>query len=286
VLSGAPREMTGRQIRLACPACRAPLRSDEELSCPACGASYPIVNGIPVLLPQTGQEDTLGVAELYHDVASDYDHVFSHHVVEHYLTRRSRLVRGLAAQGLLLDVGCGTGILAERLQRTGYEVAGLDLAPAMLEEATRRGLRHVYAAQSTAMPFEDHTFDLAITVATLHHLETPERVKGTIREMARVVRPGGWVVLWDHNPLNPYWPLIMSRVPQDSGDERLVPLQEVLDDVQAAGLNLVSATQVGLVPDFMPLWLMPTWRKVEAAFEATPGLRRLAAHNVVIARNP
>ena len=166
----------------------------------------------------------------------------------------------------------------------GYAVAGVDLSPAMLAKARNRGVSQVYAALSTALPFEDSAFDLAITVATLHHLETPERVAGTIAEMARVIRPGGFTVFWDHNPLNPYWPLIMSRVPQDSGDERLVPLREVLDDVAAAGLEVISARRVGLVPDFLPRWMLPAWQRVEALVEATPGLHSFMAHNVVVAR--
>jgi SAM-dependent methyltransferase len=275
---------TDLDIQLACPSCRTPLVSEGDLHCTSCGTAFPVRDGLPILLTAESTDATSTVAELYDGVAEDYDLVFASHVVEHYLARRAALVQRLLSRGAVLDVGCGTGILAARLANLGYEVAGVDLAPAMLARAQRRGLRHVYAARSTAMPFENGSFDLAITVATLHHLETPERVAGTIGEMGRVVRDGGFVVLWDHNPLNPYWPLLMHRVPQDSGDERLVPLEEILADVAAAGLAPHSIRQVGLVPDFMPAWLMPFWRTVEAAVEATPMLRRLTAHNVVVAR--
>lgn len=224
------------------------------------------------------------VADMFSQVADHYDRVFAAHVVEHYLARRCSVVAGLLPVGSVLDVGCGTGALAARLAGMGYRVAGADLSPAMLREAAGRGVGRVYAALSTALPFADGAFDLAFTVATLHHLETPARVAGTILEMARVVRPGGFVLIWDHNPLNPYWPLLMRRVPQDSGDERLVPLREILDDVRGAGLELVSARRMGLVPDFMPAALMPIWRRVEAVVESTPGLRNLAAHNVVVAQ--
>jgi SAM-dependent methyltransferase len=271
-------------LRPACPTCHTLLEDSNGLHCPVCGSSYPTVNGIPVLLPEGNHDATHAVAELYQEVAGDYDQVFAPHVVEHYLARRSGLVRELLPRGAVLDVGCGTGVLAARLAALGYQAAGVDLSVAMLGEAQRRGLADVFAALATALPFEDDSFDLAITVATLHHLETPERVAGTIAEMARVVHPGGFVVLWDHNPLNPYWPLLMSRVPQDSGAERLVPLREVLADVAAAGLQAVSARRVGFVPDFLPAWLMPQWRAVEAVVEGTPGLRLIAAHNVVVAR--
>ena len=143
-----------------------------------------------------------------------------------------------------------------------------------------------YAAVTTALPFGGDSFDLALTVATLHHLETPERVAATVREMARVVRRGGFVVLWDHNPANPYWPILMKRVPQDSGDERLVPLAELLEDVRRAGLRLERAYRSGFTPDFLPRALAHIWRWVERAVEVTPGLNILAAHNVVVARKP
>jgi SAM-dependent methyltransferase len=123
-------------------------------------------------------------------------------------------------------------------------------------------------------------------VATLHHLETPRRVAETVAEMGRVVRPGGFVVLWDHNPANPYWPILMKRVPQDSGDERLVPRAELLADTRAAGLVPYRIFRSGFTPDFLPAALARPWGWLEAVVERAPGLSVLAAHNVVVARRP
>jgi SAM-dependent methyltransferase len=166
----------------------------------------------------------------------------------------------------------------------GYTVSGVDVSPGMLSRAVGRGLATAVAGFSSAMPFAGNTFDLALTVATFHHLDTPLRVALTVLEMARVVKPGGHVLIWDHNPLNPYWPVLMKRVPQDTGEERLVPLGEIVADAKAAGLEVVSAQRLGLIPDFVPLKLMPVAEAVERLVEATPLVRSLAAHNVVIAR--
>jgi SAM-dependent methyltransferase len=280
-----PRRSNDR-VPLACPACHSALE-EASLLCPSCGIRFPRIGGVPLLIASSDDvAATRGVGELFEEVAERYDQVFGPHIVEHYLSRRTSLVRQLLPEGSVLDVGCGTGTIGVRLAAMGYAVVGVDLSPAMLQEAVQRGLTPVYAALSTALPFPDCTFDLALTVATLHHLETPDRVAGTIMEMARVLRPGGFVVLWDHNPLNPYWGPLMRRVPQDSGNERLVPLAEILADVAEAGLQVASARRRGLVPDFLPAPLLPPWRAVEALVEATPGLRRLAAHNVVVARKP
>ncbi len=70
--------------------------------------------------------------------------------------------------------------------------------------------------------------------------------------MVRVCRPGGRVLHWDHNPRNPYWRLLMARVPQDTGEERLVPEEEVTSALRAAGAEVVLSTQLGFVPDFVP----------------------------------
>jgi hypothetical protein len=78
----------------------------------------------------------------------------------------------------------------------------------------------------------------------------------------------------------------MKRVPQDSGDERLVPLSELLVDVERAGLRVHRVLRSGLTPDFLPASLMRPWRWVERLVEITPGLNVFAAHNVVIARKP
>jgi hypothetical protein len=76
----------------------------------------------------------------------------------------------------------------------------------------------------------------------------------------------------------------MKRVPQDSGDERLVPLEEILNDVAEAGLQTVSVRRLGFVPEFVPRGLMPLAQTAERLVEAVTLLSRLAAHNVVVAR--
>lgn len=273
-------------MALACPDCRGAL-DGEPLACAGCGRTFTTsAEGIPELLPTS----LLGATEqrqhaLYAAVAHEYDDVFPRHVAEHYIDKRTGLVKQLLPMGgLVLDVGCGTGQLAAAIAVEGYDVFGVDLSASMVAKARVRGLIGTYAGVTTALPFAENSFDLALTVATLHHLETPERVAATVREMGRVVKRGGFVVLWDHNPSNPYWPILMKRVPQDSGDERLVPREELLADVRASGLRIHKVLRSGFTPDFLPKALAGPWKWVERTVEITPGLSILAAHNVVVAR--
>jgi SAM-dependent methyltransferase len=147
------------------------------------------------------------------------------------------------------------------------------------------GVRAVQAS-GTELPFADGTFDLVYCVAVLHHVAEPGAVRATLREMVRVTRPGGRVLIWDHNPRNPYWKRLMARVPQDTGEERLIPEAEVLGGLRAAGAEIVSAEPLGLVPDFVPPRALGAAAALERLAERTPLVRRLCAHNVVLAAKP
>jgi SAM-dependent methyltransferase len=215
-------------------------------------------------------------------IAALYNASLPPHVVRHYLEKRVAFVRSrVPPPARVLDVGCGTGLLAQRLSREGYDVVGLDLSYGMLLQGSA-ALRYVQG-DGAALPFPDHAFDGAVTVAALHHIVKPTKVASTIREMLRVTRPGGAAIIWDHNPLNPYWPFLMRRLPQDDEDTRLVPAGEILCVVRAAGADAVEVVRSGWVPEFTPCWGLPAVQAAEAALERLPLVRELSAHNVVVA---
>jgi SAM-dependent methyltransferase len=223
--------------------------------------------------------------ETFDRIASEYDESLPPHVVEHYLDKRLEFVRRHCPAGAALDVGCGTGALAERLAGAGYEVTGVDPSQGMLDVLSERAPAIAAVRGSgTALPFEDDSFDVVLTVAALHHIAEPEAVRRTLAEMVRVARPDGRVLVWDHNPRNPYWRLIMARVPQDDGSERLIPEREVVEGLRAAGAEVLLARQLGLVADFTPPSLIGAAAGLERLVERTPGVRRACAHNVVLAR--
>lgn len=220
----------------------------------------------------------------FDDIATEYDEALPAHVVEHYLRKRTAYVVAHCPRGDGLDVGCGTGVLAERLAQAGYQMWGVDPSAGMLE-VLRRSAPDVQAAvaSGTSLPFDSDRFDLVLTVAVMHHIAAPDAVRETLGEMVRVLRPGGRLIVWDHNPRNPYWKSLMARVPQDTGEERLIPEAEVLGGLRAAGARVLSSDQLGFVPEFVPPRALALAARIELVFERTPGLRRLCAHNVVLA---
>lgn len=217
-------------------------------------------------------------------VANEYDESLPAHVVAHYLAKRVAFIKEHTQPGLTLDVGCGTGQLASAVRDAGYDVIGLDYSRGMLQvmRRTRPGI-HGVAASSTHIPFPDDTFSLTYCVAVMHHVADVWAVRKTLMEMVRVTRPGGHILIWDHNPRNPYWPLLMKRVPQDTGAERLIPEDEIRGGLVMGGATVVLAKPLGFVPDFAPKPLLGLVQGAERIVERTPVLNRLCAHNVILA---
>lgn len=85
----------------------------------------------------------------------------------------------------ILDVGVGTGRLAEPLQKAGFEVVGIDVSGRMMSKAKEKGLQDLLLADARFIPFKDKTFDVAISVHVLHLIS---EWKKTLREVCRVTR--------------------------------------------------------------------------------------------------
>jgi ubiquinone/menaquinone biosynthesis C-methylase UbiE len=93
----------------------------------------------------------------------------------------------------VLDLGCGKGRFAARLEEEGARVVGIDLSAAMLAEGG--GLDRVRAS-ARRLPFADRAFDAVVAVEVFEHLAAIDRVLGEVR---RVLRPGGVLAVVDKN---------------------------------------------------------------------------------------
>jgi demethylmenaquinone methyltransferase/2-methoxy-6-polyprenyl-1,4-benzoquinol methylase len=96
--------------------------------------------------------------------------------------------------GDVLDVATGTGLVAERLLAAGHPVTGLDQSAGMLAVARERlgGRAELVEASAEALPFPDAGFDHVTVTYLLRYVDDPGAV---LRELARVVRPGGTVAM-------------------------------------------------------------------------------------------
>jgi SAM-dependent methyltransferase len=177
-----------------------------------------------------------------------------------------------------IDVACGPGVVSRALAARVGTVTGVDLTPAMVEEAERVALEEGIAnvsfllGNATALDLTDGSFDGAITRFSLHHIPVPSRV---LAEMARLVRPGGWIVVGDQvtddDGEGAAWHQEIERLrdPTHWASQRLGRLREMGEE---AGLELDEERLVPIEIDYED-WLA----RGSAGQSASPLIDRLLA---------
>lgn len=95
----------------------------------------------------------------------------------------------------ILDIGCGTGRWLRRYSKAGFAAIGIDATQHMLQRANEIGTHSpLVVASAQNLPFKDAAFDLISSVTVVQHVVPIDQPK-ILREMARVLRPGGRILL-------------------------------------------------------------------------------------------
>jgi len=165
--------------------------------------------------------------------------------------RLRRLLEYLSPRpgAIALDVACGQGIVTAALEGAGMLACGVDLTREMLREARGGGGRFVQG-DTGRLPFRKGVFDAVVCRNALHHLSDPA---GAVREMARVVRAGGRVVIEDmrapdDDAQRDYHETI-ERL-RDISHARTLRRDEMRDLAAAAGLQDIEDRPVTFDIDF------------------------------------
>jgi ubiquinone/menaquinone biosynthesis C-methylase UbiE len=163
----------------------------------------------------------------------------------------------LPADALVLEVGCGTGVLTRALASLPQvaAVVGVDVAPSLLERAREPAAElpgvEFLEADARSLPFEGEIFDVVVFDSTLSHVAEPER---GLAEAFRVLRPGGLlaafdgdyatttVALGDHDPLQACVDAMVANNVQDRWLMRRLPAL-----VRLAGFEVVAFRSHGYV---------------------------------------
>jgi SAM-dependent methyltransferase len=194
---------------------------------------------------------------------SDCDHdFFLTEKADHFLRLLSNL--GPTESMRVLDVGCGVGLVEQRLSRKVKKIVGVDLGVATLRTAVKNAPdASALAYDGLQLPLRANSFDAALAICVLHHV--PQAARGDlIREIARTVRPGGFVAVFEHNPWNPVTRYVVNRCEFDRGVALLsAPVSVGL----LRGARLTSTQWRFLF--FFP-WLGRLWRAIESYLEWLP----------------
>jgi ubiquinone/menaquinone biosynthesis C-methylase UbiE len=205
--SVAPKSADVRRGELwRCVGCGGPAEmaaAGDPLHCPACGATYPVVDGVLVVRDEVASNNE--VARAFYDgpLWPRFRFWEWYTFVCNGGERRSRnkVLRHLPkGDGLrLLDVAVGDGVYLPWLPPS-WSVVGVDISRVQLSnckaKAAGRDVRLVLG-EAEDLAVRDGTFDACLSIGAFNYFNDPEKA---LREMARAVRPGGTIVISDEIP--------------------------------------------------------------------------------------
>jgi SAM-dependent methyltransferase len=188
-----------------------------------------------------------------------------------FMTAKADVLRELIATRLgdvhkpaALDVGCGVGAFHPFLRGMCRRLCGTDVSEASVAQARHDNPGVEYETyDGDILTYGRATFDLATAICVMHHVP-PKKWLAFLREIRRVVRPGGLVCIFEHNPFNPLTRLAVSRCEFDR-DAVLLRAGQTQRLMSDAGLRDVETKYFLLLPS-----ARASMRSIEQVFERIP----------------
>ena len=175
----------------------------------------------------------------------------------------------------VLDIGCGTGIFAERIREAlpSAQVVGIDLVSGMLQKGAERWRKHAGSvaaiqADSERLPFDRGTFDVVTCANSFHHYPHQSHA---VTEMRRVLRPNGRLMLVDGYRDGPWgWLIYEVCVATVEGAVHHAKSSEIRRMFSDAGLQAIEQTVYrGAAPFLLTEASAPESNKVFAPVRST-----------------
>ncbi len=191
--------------------------------------------------------------------------------------------------GRMLDVGCGYGKLSAGLVKMGWQAVGIDIVSGPLQASAVQGVQPIRGDFLSALPFRDQAFDLVFAGEVIEHT-TSERA--LIRDLARVLKPGGQLVVTTPNlvSLRNRIYMLLGKLPLNAAAEfhyRVFTLESLTNLVESQGFRVqtVSSSYVlflsegkGRLHQYLPAGLKSLGERLGSIFPS------LGAHLIVSAR--
>jgi SAM-dependent methyltransferase len=190
----------------------------------------------------------------------------------------------------VLEIGCGTGVLARELAARGARVTAADVSPELLRIARRDAIGVPVSwllTDAVASGLAPGRFDWVVGSSVLHHLETGD----ALMEVFRLLAPGGLLRFTEPNLLNPQiaiqknvqW---IKRRAGDSPDESAFTRWQIAAALRARGFEEITVTPFDFVHPAIPGALVNIAVQLGAVLERIYGVREIAGSLMIEARRP
>ncbi len=148
--------------------------------------------------------------ELFYDtIAEDFDRIMNRYDLQRRVDTIFDTILGRhdLRGRTLLDAGCGTGWFSQRAWERGAQVTALDIGPRLLREVRAKCPARTVCGDVLNMQFDDGAFDVVVSSECIEHTRNPARA---VRELVRVCRPGGLIVITCPNRFW-YWLCVVAN---------------------------------------------------------------------------
>ncbi|HPQ09044.1 MAG TPA: class I SAM-dependent methyltransferase [Bacteroidia bacterium] len=183
-----------------------------------------------------------------------------------------------------LEIGCGSGLFTEKIyNKTKCKITAIDLSKDLLELAQKRNLP-VEFIEENAMntSFSNNTFDVVYGSSVIHHLD----LDLSLKEIFRVLKPGGRMVFAEPNMINPQI-FIQKNVPfikkwlGDSPDETAIVRWQFKKKMENIGFKNVNIFPYDFLHPITPKFLIPVVFKMSLLLEKIPLIKEIAGSVII-----
>jgi len=223
----------------------------------------------------------------------DYETEFAEEAREYYVEKKAHLIeetvhrdqpRDAFDKSLVLDIGCGPGWYLPLISDEKSSVIGIDASLSQLRLARKNVPDSTLLSGDICnFPLKHGQFDVAYAINIFHHLPSAEEQQQGFREIHRILKTGGVLMLHEMNVTNPLFRFYLGYVlplfnKVDQGTEFWIMPKEL----QSSSLFQLRHTEYfTFLPDFLPGWLLRILRGPELLLERSP-LRKLSAHYMAV----
>lgn len=134
--------------------------------------------------------ENTGVTQTYNKIATAFSNTRSKpwNWIQDFL-------KSLPNESSILDIGCGNGRnMTNVMEGQNHQFKGVDSCQEFVGIANKNG-KDVVLSDMCQLPFEDNSFDAILSIASFHHLSIPERREKGLKEMRRILKPGGKILM-------------------------------------------------------------------------------------------
>jgi ubiquinone/menaquinone biosynthesis C-methylase UbiE len=245
------------------------------------------------MIAASGQDKQKEIAFFDGHAAADAYDVFTSDTNARLIDAFVRLSR-LPAGARVADLGCGSGVFSDVLQRRGYACTGVDLSPKLIAIARSKfpALEFI-EGDVERLPFSDASFDGVLLSGLVHHLPDPSACAA---ELFRILKPGGTFMAFDPNRMNPFMYLYRDRSSPlyspvgATPNERPVMAHEIAAAFRQVGLRVgteyLSDLRYRYIASSRMRWLLPLYNAIDGILFAPSFMQRFRAFVLTFGEKP